>query len=68
MEIIINQAVLMQPKEVNSGVNIQSIKDPLRSWWMLKGSCDLMGKLSWSRLLAGSVAPWGEELTLEQIC
>ena len=33
-----------------------------------KGGCDPVGSPHWSRLLAGPVAPWREEPTLEQVC
>ncbi|GAB0181740.1 hypothetical protein GRJ2_000639300 [Grus japonensis] len=33
---------------------------------MPKGGCDLVGSPRWNKLLAGPVAPWREEPTLEQ--
>ena len=33
-----------------------------------EGGCDPVGSPRWSKLLAGPVAPWREEPTLEQVC
>lgn len=41
-------------------------KDPSKTRQMLKGSWDYVGSPHWNRLLARPMAPWKEELVLEQ--
>ncbi|CAM9379902.1 unnamed protein product, partial [Bubo scandiacus] len=43
-------------------------RTPRQSRGMPEGGCDPVGSPCWSRLLAGPVAPWREEPTLEQVC
>jgi len=43
-------------------------RTPHRSRGMPKGGCDPVENLRWSRLLAGPVYPWREDLLLEQVC
>ncbi|GAB0183589.1 epimerase family protein SDR39U1 [Grus japonensis] len=61
----------LQLLEVNCGadIHLQPMEDPMPEQVEApKGGCDPMGSLRWSRLLAGPVAPWREEPTLEQVC
>ncbi|KAK4829027.1 hypothetical protein QYF61_001802 [Mycteria americana] len=56
--------------EIHSGadIHLQPVEDPmLEQVDALKGGCDPMERLSWSRLLAGPVNPWREEPMLEQL-
>ncbi|XP_075367903.1 uncharacterized protein LOC142414491 [Mycteria americana] len=72
----------LQPMEVHGGADlhcspwrstVEQISTaahggPRRSRWMPEGACDPVESPWWSRLLAGPVALWREELTLEQVC
>ncbi|KAK4816220.1 hypothetical protein QYF61_013458 [Mycteria americana] len=63
------QAVPLQHMEVNSGadIHLQHMENPTPEQVdVLKGGCDPMGSLCWSRLLAGPVNPWREEPMQEQ--
>lgn len=48
--------------------NLHPMEDPTVQPLKPKGDCDPMGTPGWSRLLAGPVTPWREELRLEQAC
>ncbi|GAB0179552.1 AN1-type zinc finger protein 5-like [Grus japonensis] len=68
---MVKQAVPLQPMEVGGGadIHLQPVEDPTPEQVDApEGSCDPMGSLHWSRLLAGPVAPWREEPTPEQVC
>ncbi|GAB0177027.1 hypothetical protein GRJ2_000167900 [Grus japonensis] len=59
---MVRQAVPLQPMEVD-------VEDPMPEQMETpEGGCDPVAILSWSRLLAGPVAPWREEPMLEQVC
>ncbi|GAB0186735.1 AN1-type zinc finger protein 5-like [Grus japonensis] len=65
----VKQAVPLQPMEVDGGedIHLQPMEDPmLEQVETPKGGCDPVGSPRWNRLLAGPVAPWKEEPTLEQ--
>ncbi|GAB0183371.1 hypothetical protein GRJ2_000802400 [Grus japonensis] len=67
---MVRQAVPLQTMEVYSGANIhlQPMEDiTLEEVEAPEGGCDPVGSPRWSRLLAGPVAPWREEPTLEQV-
>ncbi|PKU32359.1 hypothetical protein llap_17337 [Limosa lapponica baueri] len=71
VKTMVRQAVPLQPIEVNSGadIHLQLVEDPTPEHADApKGGCDSVGSSLWSRLLAGPVAPWREEPTLEQVC
>ncbi|GAB0181741.1 AN1-type zinc finger protein 5-like [Grus japonensis] len=66
---MVRQAVPLQPMEVHGGadIHLQSMEDPmLEQVDALKGGCDPIGSLCWSKVLAGPVDPWREEPMLEQ--
>ncbi|GAB0180906.1 AN1-type zinc finger protein 5-like [Grus japonensis] len=66
---MVRQAVSLQPMEVHGGtdIHLQPMEDPtLEQVEAPEGGCDPMGSPYWSSLLAGPVAPWKEEPTLEQ--
>ncbi|GAB0185854.1 hypothetical protein GRJ2_001050700 [Grus japonensis] len=66
---MVRQAVLLQPMEVDGGVDIhlQPVEDPTSEQVDApKEGCDPVGSPCWSRVLARPVAPWREEPTLEQ--
>ncbi|GAB0176233.1 AN1-type zinc finger protein 5-like [Grus japonensis] len=68
---MVRQAVPLQPMEVDGGadIHLQPMEDPMPEQVEApEGGCDLVGSLSWSRLLAGPVAPWREEPMWEQVC
>ncbi|GAB0187156.1 epimerase family protein SDR39U1 [Grus japonensis] len=68
---MVRQAVPLQPMEVYGGADIylQPLEDPTPEQVDApKGGCDPVGSPRWSRLLAGPVAPWKEEPTMEQLC
>ncbi|GAB0183427.1 hypothetical protein GRJ2_000808000 [Grus japonensis] len=68
---MMRQAVPLQPMEVNGGadIHLQPMEDfTLEQVEAPEGGCDPVGSPHWSRLLAGRVAPWREEPTLEQVC
>ncbi|GAB0189321.1 AN1-type zinc finger protein 5-like [Grus japonensis] len=67
---VVKQAVPLQPMDIRSGtdIHLQPVEDPtLEQVDAPEGGCDPMGSTHWSRLLAGPVAPWREEPTLEQV-
>ena len=71
VKTMVRQAVPLQPMEVNDGadIHLQPVEDPMPEQVDVpKGGCDPVGRPRWSRLLAGPVAPWREEPTLEQVC
>ncbi|GAB0209637.1 EH domain-containing protein 4 [Grus japonensis] len=54
---------------VKQAVHLQPMEDPTPEQVEApEGGCDPMGSLHWSKLLAGPVDPWREELMLEQVC
>ncbi|GAB0182393.1 hypothetical protein GRJ2_000704600 [Grus japonensis] len=60
-----------EPMEVDGGadIHLQPMEDPAPEQVdALEGGCDPMGSLRCSKLLAGSVDPWREEPTPEQVC
>ena len=68
---MVTQVVPLQPMEDHCGadIHLQPVEDPMPEQVdASKGGCDPVGSLRWSRLLAGPVAPWREEPTLEQVC
>ncbi|GAB0191352.1 AN1-type zinc finger protein 5-like [Grus japonensis] len=68
---MVRQAVPLQSREDDGGaaIHLQPVEDPiLEQVEAPEGGCDPMGSLRWRRLLAGPVAPWREEPTLEQVC
>ncbi|GAB0184875.1 AN1-type zinc finger protein 5-like [Grus japonensis] len=68
---VVRQAVPLQPMEDDGGadIHLQPVEDPtLEQVEAPKGGCDPVGSPCWSRLLAGPVASWREELTPEQVC
>ncbi|GAB0185852.1 cAMP-dependent protein kinase inhibitor alpha [Grus japonensis] len=67
---MVRQAVLLQPMEVDGGVDIhlQPVEDPTSEQVDApKEGCDPVGSPCWSRVLARPVAPWREEPTVEQV-
>ncbi|GAB0185727.1 AN1-type zinc finger protein 5-like [Grus japonensis] len=67
---MVKQAVPLQPMEVDGGadIHLQPIEDPRSEQEETpEGGCDPMGSPCWSRLLAGLVALWREDPTLEQV-
>ena len=67
---MVRQAVHLQPREVHSGadIHLQPVEDPTPEQVDVpEGGCDPVESLCWSRLLAGPVALWREEPTLEQV-
>ncbi|GAB0181548.1 hypothetical protein GRJ2_000620100 [Grus japonensis] len=69
-KIMVRQAVPLQPREVHGGadIHLQPVEDPTpESVDAPKGGCDPVGSPRWSNLLAGPVALWKEEPTLEQL-
>jgi len=69
VEAMVRQAVAVQSMEAHSGADIclQPEEDPTPERVdVLKGGCDPVGSLCWSRLLVGPVDLWREEPTLEQ--
>ncbi|OWK63471.1 hypothetical protein RLOC_00007323 [Lonchura striata] len=59
--------------EIHVGANIRCGADMpwSTSPWsrgMPEVGCDPVGSLCWSRLLAGPVASWSKEPTLEEVC
>ena len=70
VKTMVKKAVPPQPME-DDGEQISTCspwRTPCRIRQMPKGGRDPMGSPCWSRLLAGPVAPWREEPTLEQVC
>ncbi|GAB0183599.1 AN1-type zinc finger protein 5-like [Grus japonensis] len=68
---MVRQAVPLQPMEDDGGADIhmQPMEDAmLEQVEAPRGDCDPVGSPHWGKLLAGPVAPWKEEPTLEQIC
>ncbi|GAB0179218.1 EH domain-containing protein 4 [Grus japonensis] len=68
---MVRQAVALQPMEDDGEqrFHLQPVESSmLEEVDAPKGRCDPVGSLCWSRLLAGPVAPWREEPTLEQVC
>ncbi|KAK4829100.1 hypothetical protein QYF61_002051, partial [Mycteria americana] len=66
----VRQAVPLQPMEVHSraDIHLQPMEDPMPEQVDApNGGYDPVGSPCWSRLLAGPVAPWREEPTLEQL-
>ena len=71
MKTTVRQAVPLQPREVHGGADLHlqpRKKDPMPEQGDARRGCDPVGSPRWSRLLAGPVAPWREEPTLEQVC
>ena len=66
---MVRQAVPLQPMEVHSGadLHLQPREDPTLEQVDARRRLGPRGKPCWSRLLAGPVAPWREEPTLEQV-
>ncbi|GAB0184492.1 epimerase family protein SDR39U1 [Grus japonensis] len=61
----------LQPMEVDgeADIHLQPMENPMPEQVEApEGACDPVGSLRWSRLLAGPVAPWREDPTLEQVC
>ncbi|GAB0178683.1 AN1-type zinc finger protein 5-like [Grus japonensis] len=70
-ETMVRQAVPLQPMEVHSGpdIHLRPVEDPMPEHVDApEGAMTLLGSPCWSKLLAGPVAPWREEPTLEQVC
>ncbi|GAB0205389.1 AN1-type zinc finger protein 5-like [Grus japonensis] len=68
---MVKQAVPLQPIEVDGGadIHLQPMEDPmLEQVEAPEGGCGPVGSPHWSKLLAGPVASWREEPTLEQVC
>ncbi|OPJ73508.1 hypothetical protein AV530_005844 [Patagioenas fasciata monilis] len=71
VQTMVRQAVPLQHMEIHGGaeIHLQPVEDPTPEQEdALEEVCDPMGSPCWSRLLAGPVAPWREQLTLEQVC
>jgi len=71
LKTVVRQAVPLQPMEVHGGADIhmQPREDPTPQHMDVpEGGCDPVESPHWSRVLAGPVAQWKEEPTLEQIC
>ncbi|GAB0183389.1 AN1-type zinc finger protein 5-like [Grus japonensis] len=71
VKTMVRQAVPLQPMEDDGGadINLQPVEDPMvEQVEAPEGGCDPVGSPHWSRLLAGPVALWREEPTLEQVC
>ncbi|GAB0180858.1 disks large 2 [Grus japonensis] len=68
---MMRQAVPQKHIEVHGEADrhLQPMEDPtLEQVETPEGGCDPMGSPRWSRLLAGPVAPWRKEPTVEQVC
>ncbi|GAB0187363.1 AN1-type zinc finger protein 5-like [Grus japonensis] len=68
---MVRQIVPLQPMEDDGGADIQlqPMEDPTSEQVDTpEGVWDPMGSLCWSKLLAGSVDPWREERTPQQVC
>ncbi|GAB0189151.1 EH domain-containing protein 4 [Grus japonensis] len=64
------QSVPRQPMEDDGGADnhLQPMEDPMPEQVETpEGGCDPVGSPCCSKLLAGPVDPWREELTLEQV-
>ncbi|PKU46219.1 hypothetical protein llap_3443 [Limosa lapponica baueri] len=61
----------LQPVEktmVKQALPLQPVEDTMPEQVVVpKGSCDPIESPCWSKLLAGSVDPWRQEPTLEQV-
>ncbi|GAB0180638.1 AN1-type zinc finger protein 5-like [Grus japonensis] len=67
---MVRQAVPLQPTEDDGGadIHLKPMEDPMPEQVDApKGGCDPVGSPCWSKLLAGPVALWREEPTLEQV-
>ncbi|GAB0183513.1 AN1-type zinc finger protein 5-like [Grus japonensis] len=70
VETMMRKAVPLQTMEVNGGadIHLQPMEDPTPEQVEApERGCDPMGSLRWSKFLAGPVARWREEPTLEQL-
>ncbi|PKU33551.1 hypothetical protein llap_16145 [Limosa lapponica baueri] len=70
VKTMVRQAAPLQPMEIKSEVEIhlQPTEDPARDQVdVSKGGCDPEESPCWSRLLAGPVTLWREEMMLEQV-
>ena len=68
---MVRQVVPLQPMKVDGGadIHLQSLEEPmLEQMETPEGGCDPVGSPRQSWLLAGPVASWREEPTLEQVC
>ncbi|PKU45558.1 hypothetical protein llap_4132 [Limosa lapponica baueri] len=70
VKTMVRQIVPLDPMEINgeADIHLQSMEDPTPQQVDAQRKLGPVESLCWSRLLAGSVDPWREEPTLEQVC